>query len=434
MTAKAEGNARSMPNEMSSKSRAVPDAPVAPAVAPVTGGAMLQGLPASGPRRLRHILSLDDFETAAKRHLPRPIFGFVAGASETNATWRDNRAAFQDYGFVPRGLVDTSKRSQATELFGRRYAAPFGIPPMGIAAIAAYRADLVLARAAARCDIPFILSGSSLIRLEDVIRENPDSWFQAYLPGEETRIFGLVDRVAGAGFKTLVVTIDVPVSANRENNIRNGFTTPLRPSLRLAWDGLIRPRWLVNTWFRTLLRHGMPHFENSYATRGAPILSRDVARDFGARDHLSWRHLELIRKRWHGKLALKGVMNKEDARIARESGVDGVLVSNHGGRQLDGTVSPLRVLPEIAELAGPMTVMFDSGVRRGTDVLKALALGAQFVFVGRPFLFAASIAGQAGAEHAAGILSQEINRDMALLGISALDQMKKDLLLPLRKN
>jgi L-lactate dehydrogenase (cytochrome) len=418
-----------MPNEMSSTTGTVPGAPVSPAIAPVTQGAMLQALPASGPRRLRRILSLDDFEIAARRHLPRPIFGFIAGAAETNATWRDNREAFQDYGFRPRGLVDTSKRSQATELFGQLYAAPFGIPPMGIAAIAAYRADLVLARAAARCNIPFILSGSSLIKLEDVIRENPDTWFQAYLPGEDTHILGLVDRVTTAGFKTLVVTIDVPVSANRENNVRNGFTTPLKPSLRLAWDGLIRPSWLVNTWFRTLLQHGMPHFENSYATRGAPILSRDVARDYGMRDHLNWRHLELIRKRWQGKLVLKGVMNREDARIARESGVDGVLVSNHGGRQLDGTVSPLRVLPEIAELAGPMTVMFDSGVRRGTDVLKALALGAKFVFVGRPFLFAASIAGQAGVEHAAGILSQEISRDMALLGIDRLDQMKKELLM-----
>ena len=422
-----------MPNEMSSTTGTMPGGAGSPAIAPVTQGAMLQALPAAGPRKLRRILSLDDFEIAARRHLPRPIFGFIAGAAETNATWRDNREAFGDYGFLPRGLVDTSKRSQATELFGRLYAAPFGIPPMGIAAIAAYRADLVLARAAARCNIPFILSGSSLIRLEDVIVENPDSWFQAYLPGDDARILGLVDRVAAAGFKTLVVTIDVPVSANRENNIRNGFTTPLKPGLRLAWDGLIRPNWLVNTWVRTLLQHGMPHFENSYATRGAPILSRDVARDFGMRDHLNWRHLDLIRKRWHGKLALKGVMNREDARIARESGVDGVLVSNHGGRQLDGTVSPLRILPEIADLAGPMTVMFDSGVRRGTDVLKALALGARFVFVGRPFLFAASIAGDAGVEHAAGILSQEISRDMALLGIDRLDHMKKELLMQIRR-
>ena len=422
-----------MPNEMSSTTGTMPGGAGSPAIAPVTQGAMLQALPAAGPRRLRRILSLDDFEIAARRHLPRPIFGFIAGAAETNATWRDNREAFGDYGFLPRGLVDTSKRSQATELFGRLYAAPFGIPPMGIAAIAAYRADLVLARAAARCNIPFILSGSSLIRLEDVIRENPHAWFQAYLPGDDARILGLVDRVAAAGFKTLVVTIDVPVSANRENNIRNGFTTPLKPGLRLAWDGLIRPNWLVNTWVRTLLQHGMPHFENSYATRGAPILSRDVARDFGMRDHLNWRHLDLIRKRWHGKLALKGVMNREDARIARESGVDGVLVSNHGGRQLDGTVSPLRILPEIADLAGPMTVMFDSGVRRGTDVLKALALGARFVFVGRPFLFAASIAGDAGVEHAAGILSQEISRDMALLGIDRLDHMKKELLMQIRR-
>src|SRR6185369_14374362 len=146
------------------------------------------------------------------------------------------------------------------------------------------------------------------------------------------------------------------------------------PTPRLAWDGMIRPNWLLTTAFRTLYNHGMPHFENSYATRGAPILSSAVARDFGMRDHLNWKHVELIRQRWKGKLVLKGVMNKEDARVARNSGIDGIMVSNHGGRQLDGTVSPLRVLPEIVGVAGDMTVMLDSGIRRGADVLKALAL------------------------------------------------------------
>jgi L-lactate dehydrogenase (cytochrome) len=381
------------------------------------------------PRRLRGILSLDDFEPAARRHLPRPIFGFVAGGTETNASLRDNRAAFEDYGFVPRALVDVSKRSAETMLFGRRHAAPFGIAPMGNSALIAYRGDLVLARAAAKADIPMIMSGASLIRLEELAQDNPAAWFQAYLPGEQDRIIGLVDRVARAGFGTLVLTVDVPVSANRENNVRNGFSTPLRPSLRLAWDGVTRPGWLINTGLRTLLHHGMPHFENTSATRGVPVVSPDVMRDFGMRDHLDWTHLELIRKRWTGNLVIKGIMHPEDARIARESGVEGIIVSNHGGRQLDSTVSPLRVLPEIAAARGNMTVMMDSGIRRGADVLKALALGAQFVFIGRPFICAAAIAGEAGVHHAIDLLSQEIRRNMALIGINRLAEMTPKLLL-----
>jgi L-lactate dehydrogenase (cytochrome) len=195
------------------------------------------------PRRLRRILSLDDFEAAARRHLPRPIFAYVSGGVETNASLRDNRSAFEDYGFVPRMLVDVSGRSQATELFGHTYAAPFGIAPMGISALSAYRGDLVLARAAGQANIPMVMSGSSLIRLEEVAAVNPAAWFQAYLPGEPDRILALLERVERAGYGTLVVTVDTPVVANRENNVRSGFSTPLRPSLRLAWDGMIRPNW-----------------------------------------------------------------------------------------------------------------------------------------------------------------------------------------------
>src|SRR5579863_908913 len=378
---------------------------------------------ATVPRRLRKILSLEDFEAAGRRHLPRPVFGFISGGVEGNASLRANRAAFQDYAFVPRVLINTAARTQATTLLGRRYAHPFGIPPMGISGLAAYRADLVLARTATEAGLPMILSGSSLIKLEDIVREAPTTWFQAYLPGDPARITGLVERAARAGFETLVVTVDVPVSANRENNVRNGFSIPLRPNLRLAWDGLVRPRWLIGTAGRTLLRHGMPHFENMSATRGAPVLSRHVERDFGPRYTLAWEHIALMRRLWKGHLVVKGILSKEDARIAREHGVDGIMVSNHGGRQLDGAVAPLRVLPEIAAVAGGMAVMLDSGVRRGTDVLKALALGAQFVFVGRPFLYAAAIAGAAGVGHAIDRLSREIDRDMVMLGITELAQM-----------
>jgi L-lactate dehydrogenase (cytochrome) len=374
--------------------------------------------------RLDRILSLDDFEHAARRHLPRPVFAYVSGGVEDNAALRDNRAAFDELGFVPRVLLDVSKRTTATKLFGREYSAPFGVAPMGISALSAYRGDIVQAEGARKSNIPMIMSGSSLIRLEDVCAQCPETWFQAYLPGEPEKILGLVDRAASAGFKTLVVTVDVAVLSNRENNIRAGFSTPLRPSLRLAWDGITRPRWLFGTALRTVLRHGIPHFENSFASRGAPIIARDVDRDFSKKDHLNWEHLALIRKRWQGRLVVKGLMSPEDAIVARDSGVDGLIVSNHGGRQLDHTVSPLRVLTSIVAVAGGMPVMMDSGIRRGTDVMKALALGAAFVFVGRPFNYAASIAGVEGVQHAYAVLQGELYRGMAQLGITSVAHLE----------
>ena len=381
---------------------------------------------------LKDLLNLDDFEHAARRHLPRPVFAYVSGAVEDNVSYRENRAAFDAYGFVPSVLADVSRRSPRAALFGHEYAFPVGIAPMGIAALSAYRGDLVLARAAKEANIPMVMSGSSLIRLEEVAKENPRAWFQAYLPGEPARIAALIDRVAAAGFGTLVVTVDVAVLPSRENNVRAGFSMPLRPSLRLAWDGVSHPRWLLGTALRTLANHGMPHFENSFAERGAPMLSRNVVRDFSTRDHLEWSHLAQIRRQWKGTLVVKGIMSAADARRAREHGVEGIVVSNHGGRQLDGTVSPLRVLPEIArEVGADITVMMDSGVRRGTHVLKALALGAKFVFIGRPFNYAAAVAGEEGVRHAIALIGAEVDRDMALLGINALAEMGPERLLRL---
>jgi len=378
------------------------------------------------PRSLRRILALDDFEDAARRVIPRPIFGYVTGGTETNASLRANRAVWDEIAFVPRMLIDTAARTHKTTLFGRTYDAPFGIAPMGGTSMAAYQGDLVLARAAAEANVPMILSGASLTPLERVRQAGATAWFQAYLPGDAAPITQLVERTARAGYDTFVLTVDVQVAANRENNVRSGFHVPLRPNLRLAWDCSLRPRWLFGMLLRTLWRHGMPHFENM--GRRVPLISRTEERERGLRDKLSWQHLELIRRLWKGRLVLKGILDQEDARIARESGVDGIIVSNHGGRQLDGAVAPLRVLPGIAAKAGGMTVMMDGGVRRGTDVLKALALGAQFVFVARPFLFAAAIAGEAGVHHAITLLRSEIDRDMALIGIKELTEMRRDLL------
>ncbi|MBE0615734.1 MAG: alpha-hydroxy-acid oxidizing protein [Burkholderiales bacterium] len=381
------------------------------------------------PRRIRGVLNLNDFDLLAKRHLPRPLYGYIAGASETGSSLRQNEASFQRYGFLPRVLTNVSARSTDTELLGTTYSAPFGIAPMGISALMAYRGDIVMARAARNAGIPMVMSGSSLIPLEDVARVAPGTWFQAYLPGEAEKIDALLDRVAAAGFGTLMLTVDTAALANRENNVRSGFSTPLRPSLRLAWDGLSHPAWSLGTLARTIFNYGIPHFENSYATRGAPIISPNILREQGKRDHLNWSHFAKIRERWSGRLIIKGLLHEDDAANAANHGADGIIVSNHGGRQLDGTIAPLAALPAIVNRVGSKTiVMLDSGIRRGTDVIKALALGAKFVFVGRPFLYAAAVGGEQGVTLAADILKTEIRRNMALLGVTRTEEISPRLL------
>ena len=383
---------------------------------------------AAAPSRLKDILSLEDFEEPARRYLPRPIFGYISGAVETNSSRTANRAAFAEYEFLPRVLVNTRGRHQKTTIFGRTYDLPFGFPPMGGTSLAAYMGDTVLARAAAELNTVMIQSGASLMPMERVREVGPTAWFQAYLPGQPEIITPLVERAQRTGFEVLVLTVDVQVTSNRENNVRNGYSSPLKPTPRLAWDCMVRPRWLLGTFGRTLLNYGMPHLENMGFPR-LPILG-NIERPNMARDGLAWEHVELMRRLWKGKLVLKGVLSPADVRIARESGVDGIMVSNHGGRQLDYTVAPLRMLPAVVAEAGDMTIMMDSGIRRGSDVLKALALGAQFVFVGRPFLYAAAIAGDEGVRHAIRLLREEVDRDMALLGITALAQMTRDRLAP----
>jgi L-lactate dehydrogenase (cytochrome) len=406
--------------ESSAGAGAVQPAATAPAAAPA----------ATLPGRLGHILCLDDFERAARRHLPGPVFAYVSGAVERNHSLRANAASFERYEFLPRMLVDISRRTTATALLGRRWSAPFGMAPMGISALSAYRGDLVLARAAARENVPMVMSGSSLIRLEEIVQANPDAWFQAYLPGDEPNIRALIARVAAAGYRTLVVTVDASIASNRENNIRAGFSTPLRPSVSLAWQGVTHPRWLFGTFLRTIAQHGMPHFENNYARRGAPILSANVQRDFSDRGHLTWDHLRMIRSIWTGQLVIKGILDPRDARLAVDCGADGLIVSNHGGRQLDGTVAPLRMLPQVVAACPEVPVMIDSGFRRGTDVLKALALGAKFVFVGRPFNYAASVAGEDGVRKAVSLLREEVSRNMAMLGVNTLDELDASYLVP----
>jgi L-lactate dehydrogenase (cytochrome) len=382
------------------------------------------------PPQFRGLLALDDFERAARRHLPRPLFGYVSGGVEEGRSMRTAAAAYDDYVFLPRFFASVAGGTTSTRLLDEDWAAPFGIAPMGLCALTGYRADLAMARAARAADIPMVISGSSLVPLEEIMAANPRAWFQAYIPTGEERVRALLDRVRAAGVKTLVVTVDSPVGSNRENNMRSGFSSPLRPSLRLAWDGAVRPRWLIRTFLRTLVQHGIPHFENLYAERGIPIIARNVQREFGGRAHFAWEHFAEIRRLWPGRLVAKGILHPADALRAVATGADALVISNHGGRQLDGTVAPLHVLPHIRAAAPDVPLIIDSGIRRGTQVIKALALGADFVFVGRPFNYAAALGEEPGVSYAISILQCEIARTLAQIGLRRVTELDPTRLVP----
>lgn len=410
------------------KSATMPDSVAAEAVRvdPDTAEPVVRPVPQPVSPGLRRFLALEDFETAARRRLPRMIYGFVAGAVETGAARANARAGYGDYALIPRTLMDVAGRQHDCELFGRRYAAPFGVAPLGGAAMAAYRGDIVLAEAAQSEGVPMILSAASLIKLEEVRRSRPNTWMQLYLAGDQARIDAMIDRVGAAGFDTLVVTVDTPVPGNRENNVRNGFSLPLSITPRTALDSALHPQWLFGVIARTFRTHGAPHFENMDAEHGPPLLSRTAMRNMRDRDGLAWPHIEAIRRRWSGTLIIKGLLSAADARQASALGCDGIVVSSHGGRQLDHAIAPIRALPEMVAAAGDMTVMIDGGIRRGTDVLKALALGAKFVFLGRPFLYAAVVGGAPAVMHAMRLLSSEIDRNMALMGLRNLSELGPD--------
>jgi L-lactate dehydrogenase (cytochrome) len=397
--------------------------PVAAEVKAVTPAAARAAL----PRRLRNILSLNDFEGVARRYLPKSVFAFVQSGVENEVTLRDNSDAYKDWHVVPRVLVGVTNRSQKTTVLGETYDSPFGVAPMGMESLIGYRGDLMIARACAEKNIPFIQSGASLIRLEDIRAACDTAWFQAYLPVDFEDMRGLMDRVRNAGFKTLVITVDMTAGSNRENTARAGFSAPFRPSWRMFWDGATHPSWSIGNFIRTIVKDGMPHFENLDAGRGAAIVSSGTRNT--SRTAQSWATIARVRDEWKGNLVLKGILDPRDVTLAVDAGIDGIIVSSHGGRQIDGVIPPVHALPGCVAAAGNMPVMIDSGIRRGSDIIKCLALGAKFCFVGRPFNYAA-ILGRGGVEHGINLLRAEFSRDTGNMGINAVSEITRDRIVP----
>ena len=379
----------------------------------------------------RHAQNIEDLRAIARSRLPKIARDFLDGGAEDNLTLDNNRDVFRRIRFRPHTLIDVSKRSAKTEIFGKTFSAPFGIAPTGAAGLYGFKADTAMARAARDAGLPFILSTASFEPLEEVAQaaNGGTLWFQLYMAKNRAPVEKLVMRALNAGFEALILTSDVAAMGNREDNRRNGFTTPLKLNMRNLIDGALHPRWSVDVFLRTLLDSGVPRYQNVSRDGNERIIDSKVAEFQERREEVNWEDFRWLREFWPRKLFIKGVVRGDDAAKAQQLGADGVFISNHGGRQLDGIISPLEAIPEIRAATGDnFMVMADGGFRRGADIIKAVALGADMAFVGRPLLYGISAGGEAGAKHALKILQAEIDRVLALTGICSIDELGPDLL------
>jgi len=371
-------------------------------------------------RALDRVVNIEDLRRLARRRLPRILFDYIDGGAGDDAGVRRNRAAFERYRLRPRYLVDVSARSLATRLWEYSFAAPFGIAPVGLVGLFRHRGELLLAQAAKDADVPYVLSGASVATIEDVARVAPrHAWYQLYPAREQSISLDLLRRSAQAGLGVLVLTVDLPIPARRERDVRNGFDFAIRMSPSLLVDGLLHPRWAVEY----LVRGGLPAFGNwaPYAPPGAS--AREVAQFLVSHSFATqtWRDVEVYRREWPGRLVLKGIQHADDARRAAELGVDGLIVSNHGGRQLDCLPAAIDVLPAIRAAVGTrVAVMVDGGIRSGSDVAVALSLGADFVFLGRAPTYGVAAAGLAGAARSLGILREQLDLALGQLGVTTV--------------
>lgn len=380
------------------------------------------------PAQIDAAINIDDLRKLAKRRLPKIAYDFIEGGLEDEEGLTRNETAFRRHGLVPRYGIDVTQCDQATTLFGRSYAGPLGIAPTGIAGLFRPGADLMLAQAAKEANVPFIMSGTATGLIEELGRLVPEhGWYQLYVAKDRKISVDMVRRARDAGLSTLVITVDVPVNSKRERNLRNGFGRPLRMNLKTKLEACLHPGWMVE-----FARVGMPMLANwqAYAPPGS---SAGQVADFVAEQTpapTTWQDIETFRRLWPGHLVLKGIMHPDDAVRAASLGVDGVMVSNHGARQLDRAPSPIEVLPAIQRAAGDkLTVMFDSGIRRGSDVVTALCLGAKFVFVGRATLYGVAAGGSPGATRALQIFRDEIGRTMAQMGAPDIKSLGPQFLL-----
>lgn len=380
--------------------------------------------------RIHGAVNIEDIRRIAKRRLPRIAYDFLEGGVDDELCLARNRAAFERYALVPRYLVNVERRDQSVALFGRTYSSPFGIGAAGVAGLFRPGADRMLAEEAAAGGIPFLMSAASALSIEEAAVIGPETvWFQVY----GTRDFAIMeDQIARArdcGIGVLALTVDVPVNPRRERNIRNGFSRPLKLGLGHILDGLWHPGWLHDY----LRSGGVPRLENfaKYAPQGA---GNDAIADvFGlnipAPEH-EWPVLDKVRRLWPRTLIVKGILHPADAARAAEAGVDGLIVSNHGGRQIDRCPSPVEVIAAIRHATRDrLTLIIDSGVRRGTDVLVAACLGAKFALFARPTLFGAAAGGRVGIRKVLDILRAEVDAGLAQVGCSRFADLDDSYLL-----
>lgn len=370
-----------------------------------------------------------DYEDEARRALPKFVFDYLCGGAEDEQSLRLNAQDMAAVRLMPRCLTGNSSVDLSIELFGQRWRAPFALAPVGLCGLIRPRGDSMMARAAARAGIPHILSTASNTLLEELHEtETPQlQWLQLYVLSDRRIAERLLARAKAAHFGAVVLTIDVPVSGARERDARNAFRLPFRVTPRLALDVLSRPGWLLR-----LARGGSPEFVNlvppgdtGNAQAQAALLAREMDRK------LDWESLAWVRKHWAGPLVLKGILHPKDALLAKVHGVDAIVVSNHGGRQFDGAPSSIRALSGVLNaVEGRMPVLVDGGFRRGTDVLKALALGARGVLLGRAPVYGLAAGGEEGVDAVLTMLRQELERAATLLGVKTMMQVSRELIAP----
>jgi isopentenyl diphosphate isomerase/L-lactate dehydrogenase-like FMN-dependent dehydrogenase len=364
----------------------------------------------------------------ARRRLPRAIFEYIDRGTEDEDGLRHNRAAFDAVRIRPRVLTGGGTRSQAITLFGQACDLPIIAAPTACAGLVRFRGEVELAKAAAAHRMPFCAALEAINSLEDITEASAGNvWFQVYVWEDEQRVRELLARAWGLGVRTLVVTLDSPVASKREYNLRNGFGLPFRFSPRNVCDVALHPRWALGVLGRYLASGSVPSYSNYPPGHRSSLFASSKPLAYQA--DLGWQHMHWLRDEWKGNLVLKGILHPDDALLAAKLGADGIVVSNHGGRTFDSAVAPIEVLPEIARAVGDRTtVLADSSVRRGSDVLKLMAAGAKAVMIGRMLLYATAVGGMSGASHAIEILRSEIDSSLAMSGCQDIRNVDGSLL------